>query len=272
MRKVTRTVTAKSVHHKEFSDLFTRLAERHGRHQIWSDFVTMSACAISNAADKRFATERENLYLDTVKRYTKDEAEQFAAMLGVVIMALEYNPEQDFLGEVFSSLNLHNEWKGQFFTPYHVAGLMAKVNLGNLQSDLAKKEYVTVSDCCCGAGCLLIAFANEARKAHVDFQNRVIFVAQDLDYTAAMMCYIQLSLLGCKAIIKVGNSLTEPLVQGDLETDSVWYTPMYTCGSLFRLFRLANLGEEGSTDGIKEAVEAENTIEGCKGVEGKVSA
>lgn len=271
MKKVTRTVVAKSARHKEFADIFVRLSERYGRHQIWSDFVTMSACAISNASDKRFLAERENRYLETVKRYTKDEAEQFAGMLGVVITALEENPEQDFLGEVFSSLNLHNEWKGQFFTPYHIAGLMAKVNIGNLQKDLSKKEYVTVSDCCCGAGCLLIAFANEARKEHVDFQKRVIFVAQDLDYTAAMMCYIQLSLLGCKAIVKVGNSLTEPLVEEDLKTESVWYTPMYTCGDLFRLFRIANLREEESSDGYEEKL-SEDPVEDSKGLEGKVSA
>ena len=268
--KKPRHFIGRSSFHKDFGDLFVRLAERHGRHEVWSDFITMSACALSNAGDKRFFQEREEMYLASVKRYTKDEADILAQMLGYVIMALEENPEQDFLGEMFSGLNLHNEWKGQFFTPYHVGSFMAAINIESAKEDLKQKDYITVNDCCCGAGCLLIAFANEARKAKIDFQNRVIFVAQDLDFTAAMMCYIQLSLLGCKAIVKVGNSLTDPFVPADLEGKDVWYTPMYTCGNLFRLLSMMNYKEE-QDDGNEEKV-SENPVEDRQEVEGKVSA
>lgn len=268
--KKPRHFIGRSSFHKDFGDLFVRLAERHGRHEVWSDFITMSACALSNAGDKRFFQEREEMYLASVKRYTKDEADMLAQMLGYVIMALEENPEQDFLGEMFSGLNLHNEWRGQFFAPYHVGSFMAAINIESEKEELKQKDYITVNDCCCGAGCLLIAFANEARKAKIDFQNRVIFVAQDLDFTAAMMCYIQLSLLGCKAIVKVGNSLTDPFVPADLEGKDVWYTPMYTCGNLFRLLSMMNYKEE-QENGNEENV-SENPVESCQTVEGKVSA
>ena len=268
--KKPRHFIGKSSFHKDFGDLFVRLAERHGRHEVWSDFITMSACALSNAGDTRFQQEREALYLASVKRYTKDEADMLAQMLAYVIMALEENPEQDFLGEMFSGLNLHNEWRGQFFTPYHVGSFMAAINIESAKEELKKKEYITVNDCCCGAGCLLIAFANEARKAKIDFQNRVVFVAQDLDFIAAMMCYIQLSLLGCKAVVKVGNSLTDPFVPADLEGNDVWYTPMYTCGKLFQLMSMMN-NKEVSDNGDEEIV-SENSVEDRQEVEGKVSA
>ena len=266
--KKHRHFIGKSSFHKDFGDIFIRLSERHGRHEVWSDFVTMSACALSNAGDKRFFQEREEMFLAAVKRYTKDEADMLAQMLGYVIMAFEENPEQDFLGEMFSGLNLHNEWKGQFFTPYHVGSFMAAINIESAKEELKQKDYITVNDCCCGAGCLLIAFANEARKAKIDFQNRVIFVAQDLDFTAAMMCYIQLSLLGCKAIVKVGNSLTDPFVPADLEGKDVWYTPMYTCGNLLRLLSMMNYKEE-QDNGNEEKV-SENPVENRQEVEGKV--
>ena len=174
----------------------------------------------------------------SVGRYEKSDAEKFVEMFSIVVQALSDNPEQDFLGDIFSSLNLHNEWRGQFFTPYHIGELMAKINSENLAEELAEKECITVSDCCCGAGCLLVAYANEARKAGVDFQNRIIFVAQDVDYTAALMCYIQLSLLGCKAVVKIGDSIVSPFAVEDLETDCVWLTPMYIYGDAFRLARL----------------------------------
>jgi len=268
--KKPRHFIGKSSFHKDFGDLFVRLAERHGRHEVWSDFVTMSACALSNASDTRFQQEREALYMSSVKKYTKDEADMFAHMLGYVTMALEENPEQDFLGEMFSGLNLHNEWRGQFFTPYHIGAFMAAINIESAKEELKKKEHITVNDCCCGAGCLLIAFANEARKAKLDFQKRVVFVAQDLDFTAAMMCYIQLSLLGCKAVVKVGNSLTDPFVPADLEGNAVWFTPMYTCSNLFRFVRMKNSQEENE-NGREEKV-SENPIEDRQEVEGKVSA
>ena len=223
---------------KEFSDAFFSLVLRHGREEVWRDFITMSACAISNSVDKRFYDIREKMYMDTVKRYTKEEAEKMAEMFALVVMSLAEKPNQDFLGEAFSALGLHNEWKGQFFTPYHVGAFMAAVNIEPAVDQLKDKKLITVSDCCCGAGCLLIAFANEAMKAHIDFQSRVLFVAQDLDYVAGLMCYIQLSLLGCKAIVKIGNSLTDPFVNNDMETDSVWLSPMYTQEETFHMMRV----------------------------------
>ena len=140
------------------------------------------------------------MYMDCAKKYKREEAEVFPEMLSLVVVAFEINPEQDFLGEIFGSLRLHNEWHGQFFTPYHVARLMADINTGNLVKDVEEKGLVSVSDCCCGAGCLLIAFANSAKRAGVNYQKNILFVAQDVDLIAGLMCYIQLSILGCKAL------------------------------------------------------------------------
>lgn len=57
---------------------------------------------------------------------------------------------------------------------------------------------------------MLIAFANVAREHKLNYQRDVLFVAQDIDQTAALMCYIQLSLLGCPAVVIVGDSLAKP--------------------------------------------------------------
>ena len=45
-----------------------------------------------------------------------------------------------------------------------------------------------------------------------------------------MMCYIQLSLLGCAGYVHVGNTLTEPMTGHELFGDggeNTWYTPMF---------------------------------------------
>ena len=59
-----------------------------------------------------------------------------------------------------------------------------------------------------------------------------LYVAQDIDRTAALMCYIQLALLGCAGYVVVADTLRSPLT-GHLLCPSaspeheVWYLPMY---------------------------------------------
>lgn len=198
---------------------------RHSRWTLWSDFVTMSACTVS-LADAEQREKRRRLYDDTAKRYTGEEIGQLSEMFAEVVNALEDDPEQDVLGELFMRLELSNDRKGQFFTPYSVCRMMAAMSAGNLKAEIEEKGYVSVNDCCCGAGALLIAFANEALRLGVNYQQHVLFVAQDVDFTAAMMCYIQLSLLGCPGYVIVGNTLTTPPTE-PLTDQNVWYTPLY---------------------------------------------
>ena len=93
-----------------------------------------------------------------------------------------------------------------------------------MDKEIRRKGYISVNDSCCGAGAMLIAFANVAKKHGLNYQNGVLFIAQDIDRTAALMCYIQLSLLGCSAVVIVGDSLLKPGFHPDNE---VWYTPLY---------------------------------------------
>ena len=86
---------------------------------------------------------------------------------------------------------------------------------------LKERRYISVNDPACGAGAMLIAFANVAKKHGINYQEQVLFVAQDIDRTAAMMCYIQMSLLGCPAIVVIGDSLAKPFPHPDNE---VWCT------------------------------------------------
>lgn len=214
-------------HQKAIAKTFEGLLRsgRHSRWTIWSDFVTMAACTLS-MADLKQREEREKLYADISAKYTPSELEQFSSMFWDVISALEENPEQDLLGELFMRLELGNDRNGQFFTPYHVCTAMAMMSAGNLEAEINRKGYISVNDPCCGAGALLIAFANEAKHHGVNYQQHVLFVAQDIDFTAAMMCYIQLSLIGCPGYVIVGNTLTTPPTQS-LAEQNVWYTPLY---------------------------------------------
>lgn len=70
------------------------------------------------------------------------------------------------------------------------------------------------------------AARKQLEKENLNYQNHVLVVAQDIDEIVALMCYIQLSLLGVAAYIKVGNTFTEPIAEGD-STENYWFTMMY---------------------------------------------
>ena len=216
---------------KYFIETFNKLvSERNRPWDIWKDFILMSACAISNAVDKSHYDEREKRYLKTIAKYTKEEQNLFPQLLAEMTVALDKNPEQDFLGEVYMRLKLGSDALKQIFTPYHICQFMASATMNGLVEQVEKKGYVTINDDCCGGGATLIAAANEARKelakVHLNFQNHVLFYAQDIEETVALMCYIQLSLLGVAGVVKVGNSLTNPIKNGD-SLETYWFTPIY---------------------------------------------
>lgn len=221
---------------REFLKIFHGLSQRYSPWTVWSDFITMFACALSNSFDKTHYGEREALYLKTISKYTSQEAESFPQLCAETVLALEKNSEQDYLGKIFMELGLGNSRAGQFFTPYDVCVCMANITVtADVVQKIEEHGYITINDCACGAGATLIAGIHAVRKALEDagsplnWQNHVLVVAQDIDHTTALMCYIQLSLLGCAAFVKIGNTLTNPITTNDSK-ENYWYTPMYFMG------------------------------------------
>lgn len=138
---------------------------------------------------------------------------------------------RSIVGELYMTLELYDSRSGQVFTPYHVCQMMADISMGDtLKEQINTKGYITLSDPCCGAGATIIAGVNTVKKLlekeHLNFQNYVLVSAQDIDELVALMCYLQISLLGVAGYVKVGNSLTDPITDGD-SLENYWFTPMY---------------------------------------------
>lgn len=190
----------------------------------------MVACAMSNTVDKAHYDEREKRYLEIINKYEESQQHIFPKLYAAVVLALDENPEQDFLGEMFMDLHLDYEELKQIFTPYHVCQLMADITMDDLVEQIDKQGYVSINDCCCGAGANLIAAINSARRkledAGLNFQNHILIIGQDIEELVALMCYIQISLLRVAGYIKVGNALTEPMTPGD-SMENYWFTPMF---------------------------------------------
>ena len=241
-----------------FAKKIRGLTYKYHTWEVWSDFITAFAIALSDSVDHPHRSEREAMYAKIMSKYSPSEAAVFPELAAEVINALEADPEQDFLGKTYMELELGNHWIGQFFTPYSVCECMAAISAGSSLEQILQKGYITLNDCACGAGATLIAGVHAIRreltekKSHLNWQNHVLVTAQDIDFTAGLMCYIQLSLLGCAGFVKIGNTFTDPMAAGDNKSN-YWYTPMYFSDTwcyrrLFHgmdlLFRRSDPGED----------------------------
>lgn len=124
MAKATAVRNIRDDHQKAFLKIFNSLCGRFNRWQVWQDFVMVTAIEISNATDKQNAPERTKTYQTIISKYSDAEQNKFAELLAEVIMGMEQNPDQDFLGELYMLCELGNDASGQFFTPYDVCRCM----------------------------------------------------------------------------------------------------------------------------------------------------
>ena len=214
---------------REFLKVFHELTYRWRPIEIWQDFIVMTACAISNSIDKLNYEGREKTYMRIITKYNEKERMLFPELVAAIVDELERNPNQDLLGRLYMELELGNKNTGQFFTPYCVCEAMAEISSDKLINDIEEKGYVTVNDPACGAGATLIAeihsIERKLKDTNLNWQNHVLVYAQDIDYSVAMMCYIQLSLLGVAAYIKIGDTLSDPITNKE-SLKNIWTTPM----------------------------------------------
>ena len=98
---------------KEFLDIFKQLCYSRSSWQVWADVISAIACSISNVIDRsqEHYKKMEEEYAGCIERLGSVEAP--TKILGTIVMALENNPEQDFLGKMYVDLKMFNHWKGQ---------------------------------------------------------------------------------------------------------------------------------------------------------------
>jgi hypothetical protein len=212
-------------HQKELLKLFGALAYRHTAWQVFTDFAEAAAISISNAVDWPQRDKREQRYMEIVRRYKSDELAAFPKMLAELTLALEEEPF-DVMGRTFHDLELHNKWSGQFFSPYPLCRMMAKMTLGDeegLRARIAERGFVTAQEPACGSGAMVIALAHEMKNAGINYQQHLHVTAVDVDPKCVHMAYVQFALLHIPAVIIHGNTLS-------LEEFGRWYTPAHIVG------------------------------------------
>ena len=200
---------------------------RIGKYQLITDVLECGAIAISNTVDFSSYAEREEQYKKVMEKYQPEEQKilsEVFTMIYQLLSSVVYDDGcfDDYLGELFMRCEQGNSGTGQFFTPYHVSKLMAKMILGSEVVEKAEKdEVITVNDPCCGGGGMLMAALDVLKNDyHINYTRNCFIDCGDIDRRCVYMTYLQLSLAGVPAIVKHQDAISRELW-------SVWRTPAY---------------------------------------------
>ena len=198
---------------EELVKVIGSLSGKYSPYQIFSDFCKIFALAISNACafqHDEIWQEREEAYKATISRYEEKEVTKLVDMMDLLIEAMG-EEMSDILGQIYMQSGAGNSATGQFFTPFHLSLAAAEIGV---PKDIPEDEIITMNEPSCGGGGMIIAAARVLKERGINYQSRLRVVAQDLDWLAVYMTYIQLSLYGIDAIVCQGDTLMQPYKSG----------------------------------------------------------
>lgn len=184
------------------------------RHSLFCDWVKFMAISISNQV--WFSWEREEEYRQLAGTYDAESMSRFSDMMGMLWEAFDAEIN-DYLGQIYMEGNMGNKSTGQFFTPFHLAELVAMMQPND------PEQKVIVNEPACGGGGMVLAKAKAIQAAGGNYQDTLKVIAQDLDWTGVYMTYTQLSMAGINAVVIQGDTLTGEKA-GALQK---FYTPLY---------------------------------------------
>lgn len=207
---------------KDIINCIESMSGKYSSYEVFTDWIRCCALATSNSVHmlhNKIWQDREQAYMDTIRKYNADEAERFPEMLAMLAETMEYKMT-DVLGQIYMESGMGSKTAGQFFTPYHISELCAR--LAMITPD--KDGKYRISEPSCGGGGMIIAAAVSLKEKGINYQREMEVIAQDLDWKGVYMCYLQLSLLGIKATVVQGDTLREPYKKG-YPPERVLYTP-----------------------------------------------
>ena len=186
-----------------FADTFRDASHGESAFECWQRFVYMAAYEIASSV--REDTEPFRDMAMAARKQADPRISAYSSMFSEYVSAVDADPFQDFLGDAFMRLGIGNESGGQFFTPYSIARMLAR--LGVDRRKMPESGWLTFSEPACGAGANCIGACAALSEQGVDWQHCAYFVCQDVSEITALMCYVQLSVIGAAATVIVGDTL-----------------------------------------------------------------
>lgn len=194
---------------EQLAKRFEKASHGSGMFELWDAFVSTFAALFATGCGNEHCEWLTNRADGALKRITDAAQKDVSSLYDPVIQAFEDNPWQDLLGDVYMRLNIGNKKTGQFFTPYHLAEAMARLNLDEqmVKDAIEQHGYITVNEPAAGGGANVIGCAHVLREMGVNYQTDAWFVCQELSELTALTCYVQMSILGMAGIVQVGDTI-----------------------------------------------------------------
>ena len=214
---------------RRFITVFGDTARNLRRWEVFGDFITLAASELDMARIR--TPENIERSREICAKYSESDICNLHELFGLMVCALEAK-FHDFLGAIFMELELGDDRNGQYFTPYNVQSLLARLLMPDIDETIRREGFVTVSDPASGAAGMIVAYAELLLEAGYNPSEQMFGSCIDIDPIAADMAFIQLSLLGIPAEVVTGNTLT-------MQFRRVRYTPVYYLNDFEK--RLADL-------------------------------
>lgn len=163
--------------------------------------------------------EDDKHYLEIVDKYRngqpKDIREIGNFCKAFALLQLEMKQSNDdILGQVYMQWNIANSHKGQFFTPKHIASLMA----------LISNPKGRILDPACGSGVMLIETIKTMSNEDL---NSALFFGQDIDSICVKMTALNLCFFNVNGYVIQGDTLR-------MECNRVYQTTRSVLGGSIR--------------------------------------
>jgi type I restriction-modification system DNA methylase subunit len=167
------------------------LANGYSSYDIFNDFMDLILYALQGDDES---------YLKIVNKYpnTKPIGHREIDYFYTAFQLLQYEMREtnsDVLGELYMQWNISNKYKGQFFTPMHVASFMVQIT---------NPTSGRILDPCCGSGIMLVESIKTMKQEQLD---NAIFYGQDIDLTCVKMTALNLCFLNVNGYVIQGNTL-----------------------------------------------------------------
>ncbi len=143
-------------------------------------------------------------------RYTPEQGAEFGRLLGLYTKAVEEMPFRDILGDLFMRLDVNSVRAGQFFTPWPIAEMMARMNFDPeaFKRLVEEKGEVKICDPAVGSGVMLLAYAKIVNDTFGRWGTDWLrLYGQDIDLRCVNMCRIQLRMNGLDGVGRVMGSI-----------------------------------------------------------------
>ncbi len=202
-------------HQKQFIKKLESFDYGRNTYDKFREFCKVTAYSLASP----FYPELARKELESIKLIEdKQKLAAYETCLDILVDALE-SESQDFLGFVFSLNEFGNNRSGQFFTPFNISLLVARLQISGHEEIIKQKGLVKILEPACGSGGMIIAVREVLLNSGYN-TNNLYAELTDIDELCFFMAYIQISLYGIAARVVHGDTL-RPKIFREL------YTPVY---------------------------------------------